>query len=317
MAQACPLRVINADMTYVGKRLVYALLVIFSVLTIVFFLVRLSGDPTSLFVPLSATQAEIEQLRKEIGLDQPVYIQYYRFLKRSVQGDFGLSLRYQQPALDLVIVRLPATLELALVALTFMFVIALPLGILSAVKRNSPVDLFSSGLALFGQSVPGFWLGLVLILIFSVKLPLFPSSGYKGFLSLILPGITLAAFSSSLVARMTRSSLLEVLSSNYITTARSKGLSEWTVILKHSLRNAAIPIVTIIGLQVGPMLSGAIITEQVFGFPGMGRLAVQAVLNRDYPVVQAFVVVAASLITLTNLTVDILYYFLDPRIRHE
>jgi peptide/nickel transport system permease protein len=304
-------------MAYIAKRLAYALLVIFSVLTIVFFLVRLSGDPTALFAPLSATPAEVEQLRKEIGLDQPTLIQYGRFLKRSLQGEFGLSLRYQQPALLLVMARLPATVALTLVALTFMFLIALPLGTLAAVKKNSPLDLFSSGLALFGQSVPGFWLGLVLILIFSVKLALFPSSGYQGLLSLILPGITLAAFSSSLVARMTRSSLIEVLGSNYITTARSKGLSEKTVILKHALRNAAIPIVTIIGLQVGPMLSGAIITEQVFGFPGMGRLAVQAVLSRDYPVVQAFVVVVAALITLTNLTVDILYYFLDPRIRHE
>jgi peptide/nickel transport system permease protein len=302
-------------MIYILKRLLYSFFVIYCVFTIVFFLVRLSGDPIPLMLPPMATQEQINQLRKVLGLDQPLYIQYYRFIKNGFQGDLGMSSRYQQPAFSLVIGRLPATLELTLVAMAFIFIFALPLGILAAVKKNSAVDLFSSGLALFGQSVPAFWLGLVLILIFSVKLSLFPSSGHRGFLSLILPGITLGAFSTSLVTRMTRSSLLEVLNSHYVTTARAKGLSERAVILKHSLKNAAIPIVTILGLQLGPMLSGAIITEQVFGFPGMARLAVQAVLNRDFPVVQAFVVLAAALIIMINLIVDILYFFLDPRIR--
>jgi peptide/nickel transport system permease protein len=191
------------------------------------------------------------------------------------------------------------------------------LGILSSVRKNSAIDLFSSGLALFGQSVPTFWLGIVLILLFSVHWQIFPSSGRSGFLSLVLPGITLGAFSASLITRMTRSSLLEVLSSNYVMTARAKGLSEAVVILKHSLRNAAVPIVTIVGLQIGPMIGGAIVTEQVFAYPGMARLAVQAVLNRDFPIVQAFVIIVSALIVLINLLVDILYYFLDPRIKHE
>lgn len=304
-------------MGYLIKRLLYAVFVIFCVFTIIFFLIRLSGDPTALLLPLGATQEEIDQLRKEIGLDKPIYIQYLKYIEKGCQGDFGLSIRYNQPSFFLVIERLPATMALTIAASLFMIAFALPLGIIAAVRKNSGIDLFSSGLALFGQSVPPFWLGLVLILLFSVKFPIFPSSGYRGFLSIVLPAITLGAFSASLVTRMTRSSLLEVLSSPYITTARSKGLAEGVVILKHSLKNAAIPIVTIIGLQIGPMLSGAIITEQVFGFPGMGRLAVQAVLNRDFPVVQAFVVVVAAMIVLINLIVDILYYFLDPRIRYD
>lgn len=295
----------------------YSVFVVFCVLTLVFFLVRLSGDPVLLLLSIDPTPDEIAEIRKELGLDRPIYIQYYAFMKKSIKGDFGLSIRYHQPALSLVMERLPATLELLAVAFAFMIIFALPLGILAAIKKNTVVDLFSSALALFGQSVPAFWLGLVLILIFSVKWHLFPSSGHRGFLSLILPGVTLGAFSASLVTRMTRSSLLEVLSSHYVTTARAKGLSETIVIFKHSLKNAAIPIITIIGLQVGRLIGGAIITEQVFGFPGMARLAVQAVLNRDFPVVQAFVVVIAALITLVNLMVDLLYFLLDPRITDE
>jgi peptide/nickel transport system permease protein len=291
--------------------------VIFGVLTVVFFLVRLTGDPTVHLIPIGATQEDLAQVRKEIGVDQPIYVQYYRFIRKGIQGDFGMSIRYKQPAFNIVIERLPATLELTVVAFAFMVVIALPLGILAATNKNSIIDLFSSTVALFGQSVPTFWLGFVLILIFSIKWHMFPSSGHRGFLSLVLPGITLGAFSASLLTRMTRSSLLEVLNSNYITTARAKGLSETVVILKHALRNAAIPIVTIIGLQIGPLLGGAIITEQVFAFPGMARLVVQAVLNRDFPVVQAFVVVVSALISLINLIIDVIYCFLDPKITYE
>jgi peptide/nickel transport system permease protein len=304
-------------MHFILRRLLHAVFVILSVLTVVFFLVRLTGDPTVLMVPVGSTQEEIEQIRHHLGLDRPVMEQYVRFIGKGLKGDFGMSIRYEQPALEVVIERLPATLELTAVAFSFMLILALPLGILAAVKKNSILDLFSSGLALFGQSVPTFWFGIVLILLFSVKWQFFPSSGHRGFMSLILPGITLAAFSASLVTRMTRSSLLEVLNANYVVTARAKGLSEMVVVLKHSLRNAAIPIVTVVGLQIGPMLGGAIVTEQVFGFPGMARLAVQAVLNRDFPIVQAFVIVVSALIVLINLAVDLLYYFLDPRLKHE
>jgi ABC-type dipeptide/oligopeptide/nickel transport system permease component len=304
-------------MTYVARRLIYSVFVVFSVLTVSFFLVRLTGDPASHLLSLDATQDEIMQTRKELGLDQPVYIQYFKFIKKGMKGDFGMSIRYQQSAFMLVIERIPATLELTAVAFTFMVLLGLPLGILASIKKDSTIDLFSSGAALFGQSVPTFWLGLVLILLFAVRWPLLPSSGHRGFISLILPGVTLGAFSASLVARMTRSSLLEVLNSHYITTARAKGLSERTVILKHSLRNAAIPILTIIGLQVGPLFGGAVIVEQVFAFPGMGRLVVQAIFNRDFPIVQTFVVVVSALIVLVNLIVDILYLFLDPRVTYD
>ena len=294
-----------------------AALVVFCVLTVVFFLIRLTGDPVMFMVPIGATQEQIQQVRDEMGFDRPLPAQYFTFLNNAVKGDLGMSVRYEQPALEIVLERLPATLHLTAVAFIFMVLFALPLGILAAIKKNSILDLSSSGLALFGQSVPSFWLGIVLILLFSVKWPLFPSSGYSRFSALILPGITLGAFSASLVTRMTRSSLLEVLDTNYIVTARAKGLSELIVVLKHALRNASIPIVTIIGLQIGPMLGGAIITEQVFGFPGMARLAVQAVLNRDFPIVQAFVVVVSAMIVLINLLVDVIYYFLDPRLKHE
>ncbi len=304
-------------MHYIAKRLAHAVIVIFSVLTIVFFLVRLTGDPTYHMVPVGATQEEINQVRHELGFDRPTYIQYIDFIKKALRGDFGMSIRYEQPAMDIVLERLPATLELTATAFAFMVIFALPLGILAAIRKNSAVDLFSSATALFGQSVPSFWLGIVLIILFSVKCQLFPTSGHGGLEHLILPGVTLGAYSASLVTRMTRSSLLEVLSAQYVTTARAKGLSEFVVILKHSLRNASIPIVTIIGLQVGPMMGGAIITEQVFAYPGMARLAVQAVLNRDFPIVQAFVVVVCALIVIINLIVDILYYFLDPRISYD
>jgi len=304
-------------MHFIAKRLLHTVFVVFSVLTVVFFLVRLTGDPTHHMVPIGATQEEIEQMRHELGFDRPIYVQYIDYVKKALHGDFGMSIRYEQPAMGIVMERLPATLELTAVAFAFMIIFALPLGILAAIKKNSVVDLFSSGAALFGQSVPSFWLGIVLIILFSVKWQLFPTSGYGELKHLILPGATLGVYSASLVTRMTRSSLLEVLGFQYVTTARAKGLSEFVVILKHSLRNAAIPIVTIIGLQVGPMLGGAIISEQVFAFPGMARLAVQAVLNRDFPIVQAFVIVVCILIVLINLIVDILYYFLDPRISYE
>ena len=268
-------------------------------------------------VPIEATQQEIDEMRHELGFDRPLHVQYADFIKKAMRGNFGMSIRYEQPAMEIVLERLPATMELTAVAFSFMVIFGLPLGILAAIKKNSILDLFSSGAALFGQSVPPFWLGIVLIIFFSVKWRLFPTSGYGEFKHLILPGITLGAYSASLVTRMTRSSFLEVLGSQYVTTARAKGLSEFVVILKHSFRNAAIPIVTIIGLQIGPMLGGAIISEQVFAFPGMARLAVQAVLNRDFPIVQAFVVVVCILIVMINLIVDILYYFLDPRISYE
>ena len=304
-------------MYFIAKRLLHAIVVVFSVLTVVFFLVRLTGDPTHHMVPIGATQQEIDEMRHELGFDRPLHVQYADFIKKAMRGNFGMSIRYEQPAMEIVLERLPATMELTAVAFSFMVIFGLPLGILAAIKKNSILDLFSSGAALFGQSVPPFWLGIVLIIFFSVKWRLFPTSGYGEFKHLILPGITLGAYSASLVTRMTRSSFLEVLGSQYVTTARAKGLSEFVVILKHSFRNAAIPIVTIIGLQIGPMLGGAIISEQVFAFPGMARLAVQAVLNRDFPIVQAFVVVVCILIVMINLIVDILYYFLDPRISYE
>lgn len=304
-------------MGYFSKRLISSVFVIFCVLTIVFFLVRQTGDPAALMSPIGATQDEIDALRRDLGLDQPLIRQYYDFLKNCIKGDFGISIRYRQPAFSLVLERFPATLELTGVAFAITIIFGLPLGILAAIKKDSTVDLISSALSLFGQCVPTFWLALMLILLLAVKWPLFPSSGHRGFSSLILPGICVGIFSVGIITRMTRSYFLEVLSSHYITTARAKGLSERIVILKHALRNVAIPLITIMGLQVGPMIGGTIITEYIFGFPGMGRLATQAVLNRDFPVVQAFVVVTSGLIVSINLLIDVLYIFLDPRQKFE
>ena len=302
---------------YLVRKLLHTALVAFGVVTLVFAALRLSGDPAATMLPGDASVDELAALRKELGLDQPLYLQYAKFLAGAITGDFGLSLRHQQPALELVMERLPATLELAFAALLLSVAVALPLGIVAAIYRGRLADMLAMGFAVVGQATPYFWMGIMLILVFAVELQWLPTSGRGGFERLILPAVTLGTHFMAVLARLTRTSMLEVLGQNYVTTARAKGLSEWVVILTHALKNAAVPVVTLIGLQFGTLLGGAVVTETIFAWPGVGRLAVQSIFVRDYPVVQAGVFVLAWTFVAINLAVDLLYGYLDPRIRSE
>lgn len=299
----------------VGRRIVGAVLVIWGVLTIVFLLTHLSGDPTPLFVPVGATHGTIAHLRHELGFDRSLPAQYLDFLGTVVGDGFGTSLIYRQNALGLVLARMPATLSVAGLALLITVVVSIPLGMLAALKRERVADGAIAGAAVAGLAMPSFWVGTILILIFAVNLRIFPTSGNPGPSALVLPAVTLAVNGMGMVVRMMRASTLEELSLDYVRTARAKGLPRSTVYFKHVLRNGLIPVVTVVGLQIPVLLGGAIITETVFGFPGMGRLATQAVLNRDFPVVQAFVFVTAVLVLVANLLVDAVYAVIDPRVR--
>ncbi|MBX3140372.1 MAG: ABC transporter permease [Trueperaceae bacterium] len=299
---------------FVVRRLAQGVLVLAGVLTVVFFLTRLSGEPLALFVPVGASAADVERIRHELGFDRPLLVQLATFWRDVLQGDLGTSVRFSEPAFGLVLERLPATLHLTAVAMGIVVLVGIPLGILAAVKRNTAVDSLVMALAMVGQSMPTFWLGVILILVFGVALGWLPVFGYTSPAALILPGVTLGAYSVGIVARTVRSSMLEVIRQDFVRTARAKGLGDLRVFGKHALRNALIPTVTILGLQVGALLGGAIVTEFVFSFPGMARLATQAVLNRDYPVVQAFVFVTAIGVLVVNLVVDVVYAAIDPRI---
>jgi peptide/nickel transport system permease protein len=302
---------------YITARVLYSGLIIIGAVTIVFGLLYLTGDPVSQLLPIEASPQDRDALRRELGFDQPLHIQYAKFLSRVAQGDFGSSLRYRRPAMDLVLERMPATIQLTLVALVISLVIAIPSGIISAIRRGTALDNISVAFALLGQCVPTFWLGLVLIVIFAVSFPLLPPSGSGSWEYLVLPGVTLGVNSAAIIARLLRSSLLEVLSQDYVRTARAKGLNERGIIFRHALKNASIPVVTIVGLQVGVLLGGAIVTEYVFSYPGLGRLILEGISKRDFPIVQASVVLIASIVASINLLVDLLYVFLDPRIRYE
>lgn len=299
---------------YLVSRLAQAAFVLLGVSFAVFALSHLSGDPVLLMVGPTATQADIDALRQSMGLDRPFFVQYVSFLGGVLQGDFGTSLWQHQPALGLVLERFPYTLQLAAAALLVALAVALPLGILSAVYRNSLLDRLAIGTSLVGQSVPGFWLGLLLILLFSVTLHYFPSSGSGTLKHLVLPTITLAAFTMGRIARLVRTNMLDVLGSDPLRTARAKGLNEFTIIVKHGLRNAAIPIVTLIGLDASALLGGAVITETIFAWPGLGRLVVQAIGQRDFPLVQAATLCIAVIVVGVNLIVDLSYSYLDPRV---
>lgn len=304
-------------LAYILERLAQSVLVVLGVSVLVFGLLYASGDPVRLMLPADAKEQEIEEYRHALGLDRPLPLQYLAFLSRAVQGDFGQSFRHREAALSLVLERVPASAELALASLVFALGIAIPLGILSALKKDSFLDLGATVLAIVWQCAPTFWLGIILILIFAETLRWLPAAGRGGLESLVLPSITLGAFTAAIVMRLLRSSLLEVLGSDYVRTAQAKGLESAAILLRHALKNAAIPVITVVGLQVGVLLGGAVITEQVFGYPGMGRLALQAVVNRDYPVVQVFVMLSALVIVGANLLVDLLYTVVDPRIRYR
>jgi peptide/nickel transport system permease protein len=302
---------------YVIRRLGRTLLALWGVSTIVFIVLRLSGDPAVLLLPQEASVEDVLRLRQDLGLDDPFLVQYLRFLGSSALGDFGESLRHREPAMALVVSHLWATIELSLAAFGIALLVAVPTGVLAAVKPNSLYDHAVLTLALLGQSAPTFWIGIMLILTFGLGLRWFPIGGRGSWSHLVLPAITLGAFAMASIARLTRSAMLEVIRLDYINTARAKGLRESRVIWKHALKNAAIPVVTIMGLQFGALLGGAVVTETVFSWPGIGRLAIQGIYNRDYPVVQATVFIAAVFFVVINCVVDLLYTILDPRIRYE
>jgi len=304
-------------LSFLVRRLIHSTAVVVGVSLLVFVLMRLTGDPVLLLLPSNATPQQIADLRHELGLDQPIWAQYLQFLAHAVRGDFGVSFRNNQPAMALVLDRMPATLQLTGVAFAITILISVPIGILSATHRDSVADALGRALALLGQAVPSFWLGIMLILLFAVILRWLPPFGTGGPEHLILPGITLGTYSAAVTSRMLRSSLLEVFGADYIRTARAKGLSERAVVYGHALRNAALPVVTILGLQVGALLGGAVVTEYVFSYPGMGRLVLQAIGNRDFAVVQAFVILMALIIGGINILVDLLYAILDPRVKYQ
>jgi ABC-type dipeptide/oligopeptide/nickel transport system permease component len=300
---------------FVGRRLLRALVALWLVSTVVFVVMRLSGDPVPLLLPPDAPRSEIFRVRAELGLDRPLPVQYLTFLGNLVRGDFGRSIHFRVPAARVVMDYVPATVELGLAAFGLAVLIAVPIGVLSAVRRNSLLDQAAMGLALVGQSAPTFFVGIFLILVVSLKAGLLPTSGRGDLRHLVLPALTLGVFAMASIARLTRSAVLEVLRTDFVRTARAKGLSEVWVVTKHTLKNAAIPIVTITGLQFGALLGGAVVTETVFAWPGMGRLAIQSIYNRDYPVVQCTVFLSAVMFVGINFAIDMLYGFLDPRVR--
>jgi peptide/nickel transport system permease protein len=300
---------------YLGRRLLQVMPTLLGVTLVVFLLIRVSGDPTQLLLAETATPEDRALFRKQHGLDRPLPIQYAQYIGNLLRGDLGRSLVDERPALGVVLQRLPATVELALAAMLIAVLVGVPVGIVSAVRRGSMLDRLAMLGALTGQSMATFWVGIILILIFSVQLRWFPVSGRDGLAHLILPALTLSLYMMPLLARMTRSSMLEVWRQDFVRTARAKGLRESAVILRHSLRAALIPVVTVLGLQFGGALAGAIVTESVFAWPGVGTFVLDAIYKRDYPVVQAAVLVVATVYILTNLAVDLLYVVLDPRIR--
>lgn len=306
---------------YIIRRLLQSFLVVFGVSVLVFVILFQTGDPAILMASPDATKEEVEQLRHDLGFDRPIYVQYLDFASKAVRGDFGTSLRQGQPVFKLIKQRMPATLKLALTAFVLSVLISIPVGIISATKRNTIWDNLVMGGALLGQSLPAFFLGVMLIFIFAGKLKWLPSYGQgDGTIidtakHLVLPAITLATFSLARNARLVRSSLLEVLGLDFVRTARSKGLTESAVTYRHALKNALIPIVTLFGLEFGTLLGGAVITETVFSWPGIGRMIILAIQQRDFPVVVGAVTVIAVIFVFLNLIVDLLYGVIDPRVR--
>ncbi len=321
--------------TYIARRLLQSVYVILGVTLLSFIALHMGGDPTYLYVSERASTEEIELIRRNLGFDRPLHIQYLAFLGNLLQGDLGTSLGYKTPALDVVLERFPATIELTLAAFLIAIVFAVPLGVLAALNRGTAIDGGIMTLAMFGQSIPGFWLGIMLILTLGLGLGWLPISGHVPVLTpllqgdvatawanlpraipyLVMPATTIALFSLSRTARLVRSSMLEVLNQDFVRTARAKGLSEWTVVLGHALRNAWLPVVTMLGLEFGFLLSGVVVVETIFSWPGVGRLVFNAISQRDIPLVQAAVVIFALTFVVLNLLVDVVYARLDPRIR--
>lgn len=301
-------------MSYLRKRAVQIIPVVFIISVINYVLVYLAGEPTSFFLPDDATQEDIERVRKALGLDKPFYVQFFTYFSNVLQADFGLSYRYKEPALNLVLERLPATLELAGAALFIAVMISVPLGILAATKRNSYLDLFLSGLTVLTKAMPNFWLGIMFILFFGVMLQWLPISGRGSPMQIILPALTLGTGIAAEMTRLIRSQMIEILNQDYIRTAKSKGLINRTILFRHAFKNALVPIITIITLQLSVLISGALVTEMVFSWPGLGQLLVHSVNQRDMAIVQAAVFIVSLIVIVLNLVVDLLYQLVDPRI---
>jgi peptide/nickel transport system permease protein len=301
---------------FIGRRLLLLVPTVLGVATLVFFFLHLiPGDPVEVMLGETAAQADKEALRASLGLNDPLAVQYARFLGGLAHGNVGQSFFYHQPVATVLWERVPATLQLAVAALIVALIIAIPIGVVAAVKQYGAFDNLSMFVALLGVSLPNFWLGPLLIWLFALKIDLFPVGGRETLASLVLPALTLGMGMAAILSRMTRASVLEVLSEDFVRTARAKGLPERVVLFKHVLRNALIPVVTLVGLQFGTLLSGAVITENVFSWPGLGTLFIEAIQSRDYPVVQGCVLYISFGYVLINLAVDLLYAVIDPRIR--
>lgn len=321
--------------TFIIRRLLQSAIVVIGVTLITFTALQMSGDPTYLYVSERATEAEIQRTREALGFDKPLPEQYITFLGKLVQGDFGNSLSYKRPAIEAVMDALPATLELTLFAMLLAIVVAIPLGVIASLNRGSPVDGTVMTIGMLGQSIPSFWLGIMMIMFFGLQLRILPISGHVPFIMplvqgnfvqaftnlpqalyyLIMPGFAVAFYSISRNARLVRSSMLEVLSQDFVRTARAKGISERAVVIRHALRNAWLPVVTMIGLEFGFLIGGVVVVEMVFSWPGIGRLVFNAINQRDIPVVQAAVVVLALVFIALNLIVDLVYAKIDPRVK--
>jgi peptide/nickel transport system permease protein len=310
--------------TYIIRSLLQGLIALNGVLLVVFLMLHLTGDPAGVLMPVDATQEDLERFRRDMGFDKPLHVQYLYFLighgernRGVLRGDFGFSYRHEVPAMGLVVEHIPATVHLAVVSIIIALVIAIPAGILSAVFRNTWIDHLSSVVSMFGQSLPNFWMGLMLIIVFAVYLRWLPTSGYEGPEYVVLPALTAGLYATARIMRMMRSTLLEVMGLDFVRTARAKGLGETSVIVRHALKNASIPVVTLVGLELGLLMSGTVVTEVVFAWPGVGFLTVDAIINQDYPVVQAAVTLLAIMFIGVNLAVDVVYAWLDPRISYR
>ena len=302
---------------YILKRSWQGFIVVLGVVTITFLLLQLSGDPTTLMLSPEASKEDIARLKETMGFDKPLYIQYFKFIKRVIRGDFGSSYFHRSPAFPLVMERLPATFELTFGGMLCAILVAVPLGILASIRRYTMIDNAALALAVTGQAIPIFWLGLILINFFAVQLGWLPVSGRDGLAHIIMPSITLGVYIAPITMRLVRSGMIDVLEKDFIRTARAKGLPESKVILKHAFKNISIPVFTVLAMQFGRLIGGAVVTETVFSWPGVGRLAVEAISKADFPTVQASVFILAIVIVGVNLLADIVVKWVDPRIRYD
>lgn len=300
---------------FVIKRLAQVVIVVFLALTVVFFLIRLSGDPVALFLPPDTSREQIEEYREVLGFNRPLHEQYGEFMGNAVKGDFGTSLKTNEDALTMVLERLPATVQLAIASLIIALVVAIPVGVLAAYKKNSVFDKFAVGVTIVGQAMPSFWLGLLLIYFFAVQMNWLPSGGSGSPIHLLLPSLTLATYSIARFTRFTRSTMLDVLRMDYIRTAKASGATTFSLVSKYALKNSLIPIITLVALDLGTLLGGAVVVEMIFAWPGIGRLLMQSLLNRDFPIVMAGVFIIAFIYAMINFIADIVYAYVNPQIR--